>query len=227
MRILHNDEYRDDTSSSYGLADSDDDKTYAPASASSPPVAIEQDRRANARVRTVYRITPVKVNGERGLARLRNISDGGMRLDMAMPVMLGDRASITLSTSQVLEGRVVWTNGGECGVQFDEPIDSYAALCASYEEARAPGARAPRLPTNTPAVAESDQSVRPVKLCDISQRGMKIAHDGSFIAGLPVRITLPSGVQRRGVVRWSKDGYAGVMLSETFSPTDLGQVSRL
>lgn len=191
------------------------------------PVAVEPDRRCGPRVRTVYRITPVSVRDDQGLARIRNISDGGMQLDMTLPVVLGDRVKVLLSATHILKGRVVWTNGNECGLRFDEPIDSIAMLHESSEAIRAPGARAPRLPVNTIAVAESEGSTRAVKVCDVSQRGMKITDDGSFTPGIPVRVTLASGVQRRGIVRWSKDGFAGVLLTETFSPSELGRSSKL
>jgi hypothetical protein len=112
-------------------------------------------------------------------------------------------------------------------LQFDEPIDSIAALRESFDEARAPGARPPRLPIETAAIAESANGTRAVKLCNVSQSGMGVSNDGSFTPGLPVRVTLASGVQRRGVVRWSKDGFAGIMLTERFTPTELGRLSDL
>ncbi len=206
---------------------SDAARTNTDLVATLAPVAAEPDRRCGPRVRTVYRITSVSVRNDQGLARIRNISDGGMQLDMTLPVLLGDRVKVLLSATHILKGRVVWTNGNECGLRFDEPIDSIAMLHDSGEAIRAPSARAPRLPVKTIAVAESEGSTRAVKVCDISQRGMKITDDGSFTPGIPVRVTLASGVQRRGIVRWSKDGFAGVLLTETFSPSELGRSSKL
>jgi hypothetical protein len=200
---------------------------FSPAFSAEIGSCVEPDRREAARVRTVYRIAPVAVGNDRGLARVRNISDGGMRLNLGLTVFLGDRVRVGLSDSLVIEGTVVWTNGDECGLKFDRTIDSIGALRESCAERRLPDARAPRLPTAITALASSERGSRSVKVCDVSQRGMKIKHDGSFTPGISVKLTLPSGIERRGVVRWSKNGVAGILLTETFSQRDLGNVGAL
>lgn len=185
------------------------------------------DRRSSQRSRTVFRIAPIVANGDQGLAQLRNISDGGVKLRTALPLALGDRTHIILSPSFSLEGHVVWVDGNECGIQFVEPIDSERALRESHAEAHGPGARAPRLPVIGTATIETELGAYRVELCDVSQGGLKVTHDGFLVPDSKVRVTLPSGARRHGVVRWSKDGHAGIMLTEKFSPNDLGQISKL
>lgn len=197
------------------------------ASATSVLAKTQDHRRNSARVRTVYRVAPVYTGKSHGLAQVRNISDGGMRLRMALAVNLGDRVTLALSESQILEGTVVWEENQECGLKFDYPIDSFACLRATCEEARRPGARPPRIPVAKAVLARSESGMRAVKLQDISQSGMKIAHDGSLNSGMKVKITLPSGIERRGVVRWSGDGMAGIMLTETFTQRELSDVEIL
>lgn len=53
---------------------------------------------------------------------------------------------------------------------------------------------------------------------------MKIAHGGEFKAGLPVKIRLADGLERRGIVRWSGDSIAGIWLTENLSVADLGSL---
>lgn len=189
-----------------------------------PPVA---DRRKDGRIRTVYRLAPIKSSCGTGLARVRDISDEGMRLQTNMPVMLGDRVGVRLSDTQRLEARVVWTNGEECGLRFDAPIDSANVLRLAVRDARQPGARPARMELNRQAVAMGDDGPRPVRVCDISQRGMKLAHRARFTPGMPVKVILESGFSRRGVVRWNENGFAGVMLSETFEVDQLGRLELL
>lgn len=52
-------------------------------------------------------------------------------------------------------------------------------------------------------------------------------HDGSLTEGLNVKITLASGLDRCGIVRWVKDKVAGVMLLEPLSVEALGSVQTL
>jgi hypothetical protein len=61
---------------------------------------------------------------------------------------------------------------------------------------------------------------------DISQRGMKIEHDGSFKEGLAVTVMVAPGVERRAYVRWVRDKFTGLMLTSPFSVEDLGSVMR-
>jgi PilZ domain len=51
-----------------------------------------------------------------------NISAGGMRLDNALGLMLGDHISIELPPSRSLEGTVVWSSLPFCGVEFKAPL---------------------------------------------------------------------------------------------------------
>jgi hypothetical protein len=66
-----------------------------------------------------------------------------------------------------------------------------------------------------------------VRLRDISQRGAKVVHDGRFFAGLAVKIQINPEIERRGIVRWSRDGIAGVQLMVPLSVDDLGSISLL
>ena len=64
-------------------------------------------------------------------------------------------------------------------------------------------------------------------LRDVSQSGLKLAHDGRFTAGLPVKVRLSPELERRGVVRWSQTGLAGVVLTEGLSVEELGSMRDL
>lgn len=188
---------------------------------------LQADRRASMRYRTVYRVAPAYTACDSGLVRVRNISDGGMALDLVFPVRLGEEMVVALSDGIQLSGRVGWVAGLHCGLRFDQPIDSLQALRQSAEAIRGPAGRPPRLRVERAALASGVHGRRLTEVLDVSQRGMKLAHDGSFTPGLNVRIKLASGVERSGVVRWERDGIAGVMLKETFTPQELGSVRAL
>lgn len=195
--------------------------------ASALPVPSNDTRRESPRIRTVYRVVRVETDRDQGFARVRNMSDGGMRLSLNMPVMLGDSVRVALTDETELEGRVVWTNGNDCGLQFATNIDSVMVLRDTAQHCRADDARAPRLRTELPAMATTEHGTKPVTVEDVSLGGMKIAHDGSFEPGLPVKVCFGSGVERRGVIRWANKTMAGLMLLDQFAVEDLGAVSAL
>lgn len=181
------------------------------------------DRRTSGRVLTVYRIARIRTDQDEGLARIQNISDDGMKLQVHFPVHLGDSITIQMSDETILKGRVIWNAGTDCGVRLDEGVDGGALL--KELAARARPRKAMRLPVETAAVATSENGTGTVYIRDVSQRGMKVEHDGSLAEGLEVKLRLATGLERRGVVRWSRDGIAGILLLDPFTAQELGSVN--
>lgn len=68
--------------------DEDPNKAYSPE---------EDERRNGQRTRTIYRLVHIGCTGDEGLARCRNISDGGVGLRLIMPVQLNDEITIAFS----------------------------------------------------------------------------------------------------------------------------------
>jgi hypothetical protein len=201
-----------------------EDRTGAPPY---PDAGSEDERRRSARVRTVYRVVRVANREDEGLARLRNISDGGLKLQLRLALQLMDHVEVALSPNMAFGGKVVWLDGDSCGVRFDTPVNSLAALNATAHEARQCSARQPRLRTAMSAAVTSERGLRAVQVTDVSQNGMKLRHDGSFTPGLQVKVSLCSGTERRGVIRWVRDNYAGLALIEPFTVEQLGSVRAL
>lgn len=196
-----------------------------PARSPEPPCEPQADRRLNSRQRTIYRVAHVETAEDHGLARIYNISDDGLGLQLHMPVMLGDAVTVRLTDDLAIAGHVVWTNGADCGLQLRDRIDSEALLRKMAVEARSTNQRALRIPVNKPAVARSENGTRRIDIRDVSRQGMKVQHDGSFHPGLNVKVSLASGLERRGIVRWSRDGIAGLMLLDPFSTSELGSTN--
>lgn len=192
----------------------------------SSPIA-QGDRRKSERQHTICRVARVRTDTDEGMVRVRNLSNEGMMLRLSLPVSLGEILNIQLSESVSVKGEVIWTNGPDCGVKLTKAVDSRALLKRLAEQGSTKEGRALRLPVSTKAVVASQKGTRTVMVDDISQRGMKIQHDGSFSPGLQVKISLPNGLQRRGVVRWSHEGIAGILLLEPFTPDELGSAHNL
>lgn len=185
------------------------------------------ERRSTHRVQTVFRVARVITATDEGLVRVRNLSDLGARLRMLIALPLSDSLTLQLADTVELSGRVVWQEGHEFGLQFDHPISCSDLLATLAAGTRCGVIRPVRLPVATTALTRSERGLHRAEVIDISQRGLKLVHDGSMTEGMFIEVTLPSGLARRGVVRWTKGNVAGVMLLETMSVEALGSAKNL
>jgi hypothetical protein len=174
----------------------------------------QAERRASPRFRTIFRVAQVTRAHDVGLWRIRNISDEGMMLLTSVPVRVGERLMLALSDQVTLAATAMWWDGERCGVAFDEAIDCAALLEALGGEQKAPGHRPLRLPVNARALAYCDRGLHTVHLYDISQHGAGMTHDGCFHPGMTTKLHFETGDEYRGVVRWNRDGKAGIFLVE-------------
>jgi hypothetical protein len=185
------------------------------------------DRRASERTHTIYRLVMILVDGDQGFARCRNISDTGMRLEVAMTVEVGMPIEIRFSPTCSLAGTVAWVDGSSCGIMFGERVNSAQVLRASSADNHAAKSRPLRMAVDLPVKVMADDKWQSAALKNISQRGAKLARCGQLQPGQHVTIALPSGKTRQAVVRWSADGEAGLFLREAFSVEELGSVRAL
>lgn len=185
------------------------------------------ERRSTNRVQTVYRVARVITRADEGLARIRNVSNQGARLRTLIPLKLYDDLAIELADGIEFIGQVVWSENNEFGLQFDRPINCADVLATLAAGTRCGSTRPVRLKTVATALIRSQRGLRSAKVVDISQRGLKLVHDGSLNAGLHLKIALPSGLDRCGIVRWTRDNIAGVMLLEPLSVEALGSAQNL
>ncbi len=182
---------------------------------SAPPIAeAEDDRRDGARLRTVCRIAKIVRIDDAGLWMVRNISDGGMMLTTNVPVAVGEDITIMLSEEISLDGKVAWVRDGRCGVAFSDEIDGELVLRQLAEDKDNGWHRPLRVEVNAHALASVNHRMRPIEVVNLSQHGAGIIHDGSVETGMRLNLMLPGGIRREAVVRWSRDGRAGLWLTQ-------------
>lgn len=143
---------------------------------------------------TGSRLVGVKREVDRSLAQCRDISSMGMRLNVSMSIEVNEPVSVVLSPEVSLPGRIAWMNGNECGIAFDQEIDSAALMDGM--------ARAGKVIDHEPA-ALGDSAPK---------RGIRLAQDRSFRPGLNVKLVLQSGREERAVLHWTKDNFAELVL---------------
>lgn len=197
---------------------------FVPVSVTQP---IPVERRSEGRVVTVYRVALASAGSDAGLCRVHNFSDSGMMLVTSLIVEEGQCIAVSFTDALTIPGTIIWIEGSKVGVRFAVPIDS-AAILQMLAGKRGDGAlRAPRLETDTIAVASSELGTEVVRVLNISQHGLKVAHVGHFRAGMPLNIVFESGIEGRAVVRWSQGSRAGLMLLDAIPYQLLGSASAL
>jgi hypothetical protein len=186
----------------------------------------QSERRKEARAIAVFRLVHIEREGDEGLARCRNISDNGMKLELAMAVNVGDAIKVSFSSSHVFAGTVIWADGVECGLALNSVIDSTAMLASSALEARAEQFAGLQIKSSVRAKVGFDGRVSDTLVSELSQHGMKLTHSGGFHPSSRVSVIL-AGKEKHGVVRWRKGDVADLVLLEPFSVTELGSISAL
>lgn len=188
---------------------------------------IPSERRSAERVQTVFRVARAIAASDEGLARIRNISDHGARVRMLLPLTLSDMLTLELADGVQLGGQVVWKTDDEFGLQFASPIRCEELLAGLAADARSGTGRPVRLPVVTTALIRSERGIRSARVVDMSQRGLKLVHNGILTEGRDLAITLPTGHERRAIVRWTRDHLAGLMLLEPLGFEALGSAKNL
>ncbi|MGV3730851.1 MAG: PilZ domain-containing protein [Sphingopyxis sp.] len=195
--------------------------------AEEPDLPAADDRRGGDRYRTVWRIAKVIRNGDAGLWRVRNMSDRGMMLAADVPITVGEKLEIALSDTVTLHGKVVWSDGGRCGVSFDTEVDVADVLKQLAAEQRAMGYRQPRLPVHSQAqIVADDGTTSRIELVDLSQHGAGFVHEAHFEVGKEFDLILAGGVKRRAIIRWSRNGRGGLWLTQPLDRADLESIRR-
>jgi PilZ domain len=179
------------------------------------------ERRASPRYQTVYRLAKLTRGNRVSLCHLRNISDEGMMLTTNETAPVGEEVLIELSNGQSHNGRVVWSEHGHCGIALDRPVDCAGVLRDLAEEQRSTAYRPMRVDASLHGVAYSETGLHPIRTTNLSQTGMGVVHDGRFHPGLRVLVVLENGLERRGVVRWSQEQQAGILLVAPLTCADL------
>lgn len=158
------------------------------------PLIPQRERRRHARVVALSRLIKISARHEDSFAYCGDFSDGGMWLTSEVPLKLNQRIAVVFTPPVALEGHVVWVNDVECGIAFEEEVDSAALLSAVELRSNETGERG-RLAT---AIKRNSDPVGPNKSVRRSRPGMD------------VMVLHPSGLERRARLNWAHHRVASV-----------------
>ena len=175
------------------------------------PSEPQERRRDGERLMTLYRVGSLAVGDRRELCLIKNISAGGMMVRAYCTIPEGTRLSVELKCGQPISGAVSWARDVHLGIRFDDPIDVLDILSS------APGSTRPRMPRievdRFITVREGATTYR-MRLCDISQGGLKVSCEVCLPLGSDVVVTLAGIEPMPGVVRWTADDHIGITFNQ-------------
>lgn len=165
------------------------------------------ERRDGERQMTLYRVGSLFIDGRRELCLIKNISCGGMMVRAYSDLAEGTPVQVELKSGEPIAGRISWFDNPNAGITFDAPVDIVGLLSASHEAARP---RMPRIEVSGPVTIRDGASAHQLRLCDISQGGLKVACEDMIAPDTDVVVSLPGFDPQAAVVRWSSNGHMGL-----------------
>lgn len=173
-------------------------------------VPAPPERRQGERHLKILRVGTLVLGGRRELCLIRNISAGGLMAHVYSPVMPGQQVSVELKTNQQISGRIVWTRGGNAGIQFDTPVDVAELLANPPVMDNGWRPRTPRVEIDRMATLRSGSHTQWVHARDISQSGVKVETGQAPAEGDEIVVALEGLRPLHGVVRWRSEAACGI-----------------
>ena len=173
-------------------------------------VPAPPERRQGERHLKILRVGTLVLNGRRELCLIRNISAGGLMAHVYSLVVPGQNVAVELKTNQQIAGSVIWTRGGNAGIQFDEPVDVAELLANPPLLDNGWRPRMPRVEIDRGATLRAGAQTQRVRARDISQSGIKVESDQAPGEGEEIVLTLDNFRPLAGVVRWRNDRVCGI-----------------
>ena len=179
------------------------------------------ERRGDKRLPATLSI--IKLTTERGeqLARLRNMSAGGLMAETGQPLTVGDEVEVEVQ-SQKIPSTVVWIREGTTGIKFDKDVD-LGEMLAGRKPRHGFRPRPPRLDVRCKASLRLNGKYYNCDVTNISLGGMMIEPIEEYCLGEQVIVVVESLRPVRGEVRWFSDRKAGVVFERPLGFEELAE----
>ena len=168
------------------------------------------ERRTNARTATIFRPVLIETAEFSGFCLVRNLSERGIMGHVYTDFAENLPVTIHFGQATKVSGILVWCADGRVGVRFSHAVDVDAILAdLAAKVVNGKLNRAPRLQIRCLGKLVIGDRTLAIEVQDVSQRGIKIS--ASFILPGDELYVEMSGIERRkAIVRWTKDGVAGL-----------------
>jgi len=187
----------------------------------STAVPRPSDRRDDQRLPATLCIVKLTSDRIEQLGRVRNLSAGGMMVEIGQPLAVGDKVEIEIQ-SQRVPSTVIWTRDGTAGLKFDQNVD-LGELLAGRKPRHGFRPRPPRLEVHCKASLRIGKTYYNCEVTDISLAGMKVEPIEEYCLGKEVVVVVESLRPIKGEVRWFADRKAGVVFDKPLGFHELAE----
>jgi len=181
------------------------------------------ERRSEERVQAMLLVARLVSDEGQDLCRVRNISAGGLMGETTRSHAVGTPVMVELSSHQQVPGEIAWTRQASCGIRFDRSGDLRELLANRPARRRAQTPRPPRLDISCSAELRIGGVLYQTMIRDISLGGLKAEVGDVGCVGKSVVATIESLRPIKGVVRWHKDGQAGIVFNRPLAFEELAE----
>ncbi|WP_242139721.1 MULTISPECIES: PilZ domain-containing protein [unclassified Sphingomonas] len=180
----------------------------------SDPQTLPGDRRKARDDRLVTTLLLGRIVAPLGdtVCRIRNLSQGGAKIEIRAPLAVGDPVSVELRGTTLVPGTVAWVSGNTAGVAFSEPVERDTLLGHSGQGRFKQ--RSPRLEADCQAILRVAGHPHAARLLDIGQRGACVGGAGDLARDTSVRLEAAGLGHVAAVVRWSRPDAVGLFFPE-------------
>jgi len=179
------------------------------------------ERRSDERVVPLLRVAKLITDSGERLARVRNVSAGGVLAEVVDCPAVGTPVYVELS-SQKIPSTVIWIREGLVGLKFDHAVD-LGELLAGRKPRHGFRPRPPRLEVACKASVRVGKFYYTVDVHDISLGGMKVAPIEEYCVGKDVTVVVESLRPIKGEVRWYRDRRAGIVFKKPLDFEELAE----
>lgn len=179
-------------------------------SAAVPPPS---EKRVHHRSLSIFRVGKlISAQGEE-LCRVRNLSAGGIAVDLGAPRQAGERVTVEVCEGRRADGRIVWVRDTTIGIAFDEAVD-IGVFLSRRPQLIGQVPRRPRVNLTCRARFIVGQTPYIGEVRDISQGGVKLVTDDAQEVGTLATVAVEGLGLVRGAVAWKKPGVIGIVFNE-------------
>jgi hypothetical protein len=179
------------------------------------------DQRAEQRLLAILPAAKLVGDGWQDLCRIRNLSAGGLMAEVTTSRDTVGPVVVEINSNQSITGTIVWTRETTVGIKFAENVDLREIL-AQRRPRIGFRPRPARLDVRCGATVRIGALYHPVEVHDISLGGIKVWLDARDHVGKDVIVTVESLHPIKGIIRWHKEGYAGIVFHK---PLEFGELA--
>jgi hypothetical protein len=173
----------------------------------SPEPPQKDERRADERHLTLFRVGSILLDARRELCLVKNISAGGALIRAYCRLEPDLKLQIELKEEQAVSGIVSWVRGSDAGITFDERVDVVDLLTSSDG---GPRPRMPRVEVRCIAFIREGATTNRATLVNISQGGLSVECENQLTVGAEVTVSLPGFHPQPATVRWAEGSRYGI-----------------